>query len=93
MVVVWNSNKLFVAPVPLFFRQLPLSAAVVRATSRFSMPWLNALLILCPVIDFFPSMTSAHPRERLSLLLSESLTFRSSTLSAFLRVSGVMSDL
>ena len=41
----------------------------------------------------FPSLTSVPLRERLSLLLSESTTFSSSILFAFLSVSGLMSDL
>ena len=40
----------------------------------------------------FPSLTSVPPRERLSLLLSESSTSSSSTIFAFLRVSGLISD-
>ena len=42
---------------------------------------------------FYPSLTSMPPRERLPFLLSESPTFSSSTLFAFLRVSGLMFDL
>ena len=72
--------------------RLLLFVAVFRFAFRFSMSWVNALLILCPVLGFSLSLTSVHPRERLSLL-SESSTFNSSALFAFLRVSGLKSDL
>ena len=56
------------------------------------------VLVVCPTYivprsRFFLSLTSVAPRERLSLLLYESPTFSSSTLFAFLRASGLMSDL
>ena len=37
--------------------KLPLFAAVVRFAPRFPITWLNALLILCPIIGFLPFLT------------------------------------
>ena len=68
-----------------------LFVAVVWFAFQFSVSWLNTLLILCPVISFSLSLTSVPPCEHLSLL-SDSLTFSSSTLFAFLKVSDLMSD-
>ena len=59
---------------------------------------ISHILVECPTYSvsrsqLYPSLTSMPPRERLSFLLSESSTFRSSTLFAFLRMSELMCDL
>ena len=59
---------------------------------------ISHILVECPIYSvpgnrFYPSLTSMLPCESLSFLLSESPTFSSSILFAFLSVSGLMSDL
>ena len=66
-----------------------------RCQVRFSVFYV---LIGCPTYSvprnrFFPSLMSVLGRQRLSLLLSESPTFSSSTLFEFFRVSGLVLSL